>query len=58
MINYICNGVFHPTEVMQLPVYERKCKYAEDEIYGLMAASGIIKPPHDGQDMEIIWDTW
>ena len=53
----IRNGQSPKTSAIYLAL-NRRCAFLEDEIYGLMAASGVTVPPIYGVDMEVVWRTW
>ena len=45
------------TSVMQA-AYLRDCTFQEDEIYGLMGASGVTIEPDSTKSMEMLWKKW
>jgi hypothetical protein len=50
-------GSMDMTLSMELPAH-RKSTYLEDEIYGLMGASGVVIAPMTNAKIEEIWGTW
>jgi hypothetical protein len=57
LMNRIRENKVHPVKTMLL-AGARKCTVLEDEIYGLMGASGVVFEPRKGESLETAWIRW
>ena len=55
--NTIRIGRLKPQEIMQLASY-RQSEHEVDQIYGLMAASGVVITPIEGESLNEAWRRW
>ena len=56
-LNDIRDGLSHPSAAIRI-ASTRDCTLVEDEIYGLMAASGVVITPCYGIGLENVWQNW
>jgi hypothetical protein len=57
MMNRIKEGRVHTAKSMLL-AGSRRCTVLEDEVYGLMSASGIVFTPSRNESLESAWTRW